>query len=97
MRYGVVAVVCLALGFGAGLLVFDWPFNGHGTDREQVVADQLLRDLRGAGASKADSAACGRQQASDNYACTVIFGLNGGTADDFTTYIVRPDGTYSPR
>lgn len=97
MRYLAVAVVCLAIGFGAGYLAFDWPFGGSdGPDEAEVVGDQLLHDLRRDGASSADSASCGHQQASDDFRCTVLFDITGSTAD-IRTYIVHPDGSYAGR
>jgi hypothetical protein len=98
MRYLVIAIVCLAAGFGMGWLTFDGPFasDPNGTSRADAVEARLLGDVR-VNVPDADSASCSPRPASADYLCTVIFGLNGSSADAISTYVVRADGTYRRR
>jgi hypothetical protein len=98
MRYLAVAFVCLAAGFGAGRIKFDLPFSRgpSASSKAHAVGDRFLGKLR-VKSPTADSAGCSRRPASDDYLCTVTFGLSGSSADAFQTYVVREDGTYCVR
>ena len=61
MRYLAVAVVCLLAGFGAGWLVFDWPFGNDGPDAtvaaERFAAGQVSGEVVGADCTRLTSPA----------------------------------------
>jgi hypothetical protein len=41
VRYRAAAVVCLAVGFGAGWLTFDWPFGGSAASPGDCTASNV--------------------------------------------------------
>jgi hypothetical protein len=95
MRVVLALVVGLAVGFGAGFLVFDWPFGGGTQDRSAEVSDQLVRRLRADGQSIQFANCSPRQATSSQYNCEAV-------ADDaaFTVrYVVtmRADGSIAYR
>jgi hypothetical protein len=94
-----ILLVGLALGFCAGLLLFNSPIDGTTTGVTDIE-DRLLRNERRAGAT-ADSARCRARQAGRGreYLCEVFYGITGGTVDDIRMFEARvsDSGTISFR
>jgi hypothetical protein len=101
VRVFLALLVGLALGFGAGFLVFGSPIGDRTTDVADVE-DRLLRAERRAGTT-ADFATCRPRQAGGGreFLCDVLYGMSGGTVDDVRTFsaTVSDSGAiaFSPR